>query len=142
MNRGTERTSPVATVAVACVATAMLMLDISVVNTALSKIADSLDTGLSGLQWLVDGYTVPLAADLPDQCADWRCRTLDHLSPAGRGPRPDAPPDRLARTGNADRRTVPAGAGAAARKPGRLGEHGDRGGAGRGGGAAGRVRGG
>src|SRR3954471_8134461 len=62
MNRPTESNSQVATVAVACVATAMLMLDISVINTALSKIADGLDTGLSGLQWVVDGYTVPLAA--------------------------------------------------------------------------------
>jgi EmrB/QacA subfamily drug resistance transporter len=40
----------------------MLMLDISVINTALSKIADGLDTGLGGLQWVVDAYTVPLAA--------------------------------------------------------------------------------
>ncbi len=50
------------TIAVACLATAMLMLDISVVNTALSDIASGLDTGLSGLQWVVDAYTIPLAA--------------------------------------------------------------------------------
>ena len=50
------------TIAVACLATAMLMLDISVINTALSEIADGLDTGLSGLQWVVDAYTIPLAA--------------------------------------------------------------------------------
>jgi EmrB/QacA subfamily drug resistance transporter len=40
----------------------MLMLDISVINTALSKIAHGLDTDLSGLQWVVDAYTIPLAA--------------------------------------------------------------------------------
>jgi EmrB/QacA subfamily drug resistance transporter len=40
----------------------MLMLDISVINTALSDIADGLDTGLSGLQWVIDAYTIPLAA--------------------------------------------------------------------------------
>jgi hypothetical protein len=40
----------------------MLMLDIAVVNTALPKIASSLDAGLSGLQWVVDAYTVALAA--------------------------------------------------------------------------------
>ena len=40
----------------------MLMLDISVINTALSDIADGLDTGLTGLQWVVDAYTIPLAA--------------------------------------------------------------------------------
>jgi len=50
------------TIAVACLATAMLMLDISVVNTALSDIADGLDAGLTGLQWVVDAYTIPLAA--------------------------------------------------------------------------------
>src|SRR4051812_10523359 len=50
------------TLAVICAATAMLMLDIAVVNTALSAIADDLDTGLSGLQWIVDAYTLPLAA--------------------------------------------------------------------------------
>jgi hypothetical protein len=37
------------TLAVVCAATAMLMLDIAVVNTALSAIAADLDTGLSGL---------------------------------------------------------------------------------------------
>ena len=45
------------TLTVVCAATAMLMLDIAVVNTALSAIADDLDTGLSGLQWVVDAYT-------------------------------------------------------------------------------------
>ena len=40
----------------------MLMLDISVINTALSKIASGLHTGLGGLQWVVDAYTLPLAA--------------------------------------------------------------------------------
>jgi EmrB/QacA subfamily drug resistance transporter len=50
------------TLAVVCLATAMLMLDIAVVNTALSAIAADLDTGLSGLQWVVDAYTLPLAA--------------------------------------------------------------------------------
>ena len=38
------------------------MLDIAVVNTALSAIAADLDTGLSGLQWVVDAYTLALAA--------------------------------------------------------------------------------
>src|SRR5688572_28715625 len=50
------------TLAVVCTATAMLMLDIAVVNTALSRIAEDLDTGLSGLQWVVDAYTLALAA--------------------------------------------------------------------------------
>lgn len=50
------------TLLVVCAATAMLMLDIAVVNTALSAIAVDLDAGLTGLQWVVDAYTVALAA--------------------------------------------------------------------------------
>src|ERR687888_1407815 len=50
------------TLTVVCAATAMLMLDIAVVNTALSRIAEDLDTGLSGLQWVVDAYTLALAS--------------------------------------------------------------------------------
>ncbi|MEA2167556.1 MAG: hypothetical protein QOF76_856 [Solirubrobacteraceae bacterium] len=53
---------PAATIAAACIATAMLMLDISVINTALSDMARGLSTDLSGLQWVIDAYTVPLAA--------------------------------------------------------------------------------
>ena len=49
-----DRASRVATIVVACLATAMLMLDISVINTALSAIASGLKTGLGGLQWVVD----------------------------------------------------------------------------------------
>jgi EmrB/QacA subfamily drug resistance transporter len=56
------RTTQRWTLAVVCVATAMLMLDIAVVNTALSDIADDLDTGLHGLQWIVDAYTLALAS--------------------------------------------------------------------------------
>src|SRR3954453_6155205 len=50
------------TLAVAALATAILMLDIAVVNTALGHIADDLNAGLSGLQWVVDAYTLALAS--------------------------------------------------------------------------------
>jgi EmrB/QacA subfamily drug resistance transporter len=50
------------TLAVVSLATAMLMLDIAVVNTALTDIAADLHTGLSGLQWVVDAYTLALAS--------------------------------------------------------------------------------
>jgi len=50
------------TLAVVCAATAMLMLDIAIVNTALSRIAEDLGAGLSGLQWVVDAYTLALAS--------------------------------------------------------------------------------
>src|SRR4051794_26534998 len=49
------------TLAVACLATAMLMLDIAVVNTALPRVARDLHSGLTGLQWIVDAYTLALA---------------------------------------------------------------------------------
>jgi EmrB/QacA subfamily drug resistance transporter len=37
------------------------MLDIAVVNTALPHIAADLDAGLSGIQWVIDAYTLALA---------------------------------------------------------------------------------
>jgi EmrB/QacA subfamily drug resistance transporter len=40
----------------------MLILDITVINTALSRIESALSTGLGGVQWILDGYTLPLAA--------------------------------------------------------------------------------
>jgi EmrB/QacA subfamily drug resistance transporter len=49
------------TLAVACLATAMLMLDIAVINTALSHIARDLKADLTGLQWIIDAYTLTLA---------------------------------------------------------------------------------
>jgi EmrB/QacA subfamily drug resistance transporter len=58
----TQQSNRLITIVVCCLATAMLMLDISVINTALSEIADGLDTGLGGLQWVVNAYTIPLAA--------------------------------------------------------------------------------
>jgi len=50
------------TLAVVCLATAMLMLDIAVVNTALPDISRDLNTDLNGLQWVVDAYTLALAS--------------------------------------------------------------------------------
>jgi EmrB/QacA subfamily drug resistance transporter len=49
------------TLAVVCLATAMLMLDIAVVNTALPRIARDLHAGLGGIQWVIDAYTLTLA---------------------------------------------------------------------------------
>jgi EmrB/QacA subfamily drug resistance transporter len=40
----------------------MLMLDIAVVNTALPSLARDLHAGLTGVQWVVDAYTLALAA--------------------------------------------------------------------------------
>jgi EmrB/QacA subfamily drug resistance transporter len=47
-----------------CVATFMLLLDITVVNVALPSIQRSLDASFSDLQWVVDAYSLTLAAFL------------------------------------------------------------------------------
>jgi EmrB/QacA subfamily drug resistance transporter len=57
-----QRFSTTGTLAVVCLATAMLMLDIAVVNTALPEIAADLHSNLTGIQWIVDAYTLALAA--------------------------------------------------------------------------------
>src|SRR5829696_17217 len=44
------------------IATFMLLLDITVVNVALPDIKRELDASLSSLQWVVDAYTLTLAA--------------------------------------------------------------------------------
>src|SRR5215212_9270807 len=45
-----------------CLATFMLLLDITVVNVALPDIQKELHTDLTGLQWVVDAYTLLLSA--------------------------------------------------------------------------------
>jgi EmrB/QacA subfamily drug resistance transporter len=45
-----------------CFALFMAMLDNTVVNVALPKIQDSLGAGVSGLQWVVDAYTLLFAS--------------------------------------------------------------------------------
>jgi EmrB/QacA subfamily drug resistance transporter len=56
------KTSQRITLAVVSIATAMLMLDIAVVNTAIPSIARDLDADLGGVQWVVDAYTLALAS--------------------------------------------------------------------------------
>jgi EmrB/QacA subfamily drug resistance transporter len=53
---------PGLTLAVVCIATAMLMLDIAVINSALPRVARDLDGPLSGVTWIIDAYTLALAA--------------------------------------------------------------------------------
>ncbi len=45
-----------------CFALAMVMLDNTVVNVALPAISEKLGAGVSGLQWIVDGYVLALAS--------------------------------------------------------------------------------
>ena len=49
------------------VATFMLLLDITVVNTALPAIQDDLDASFTDLQWVVDAYSLALAARRSDR---------------------------------------------------------------------------
>jgi EmrB/QacA subfamily drug resistance transporter len=55
-------TNPIRTLITVCTATAMLMLDIAVINSALPNVAADLGGGLDGVQWVVDAYTLALAA--------------------------------------------------------------------------------
>src|ERR671918_523561 len=52
------------TLLAACVATFMLLLDITVVNVALPDIQRDLNASLSSLQWVVDAYALTLASFL------------------------------------------------------------------------------
>src|SRR6188768_1357609 len=47
-----------------CVATFMLLLDITIVNVALPEIQRDLDASLSSLQWVIDAYALTLASFL------------------------------------------------------------------------------
>ena len=53
---------PGTTLAVVCVATAMLMLDIAVINSALPRVTRDLHASVSGVTWIIDAYTLALAA--------------------------------------------------------------------------------
>jgi MFS family permease len=50
------------TLAAVLAATAILMLDIAVVNTALPTLQADLDTDLHALKWVLDAYTLALAS--------------------------------------------------------------------------------
>ncbi|MCD9879042.1 MFS transporter [Streptomyces guryensis] len=57
-----KRPSPALTLTAALLGFALICLDASVVNVALPAIGSSLGAGMSGLQWVVDAYTLPFAA--------------------------------------------------------------------------------
>jgi DHA2 family methylenomycin A resistance protein-like MFS transporter len=58
----TYRTSQVITLLVTCFGLFMVLLDASIVNVALPTIQADLHANLSDLQWVIDAYTLPLAA--------------------------------------------------------------------------------
>jgi len=52
------------TLTVVCIGVFMLLLDMTIVSAALADIQSDLSADLSGLQWVVDGYALPMAAFL------------------------------------------------------------------------------
>ena len=52
------------TLVLVCVATFMLLLDITIVNVALPSIQEDLNASFSSLQWVVDAYALTLASFL------------------------------------------------------------------------------
>ncbi|WP_420119100.1 MFS transporter [Micromonospora sp.] len=50
--------------AICCASMVLVVVDISIVNTALPRIRDDLAVTVTGLQWIVDAYTLVLAAFL------------------------------------------------------------------------------
>src|SRR5947209_12758450 len=52
------------TLIVVCTATFMLLLDITIVNVALPKIAHDLHAGFTDIQWVIDAYALTLASVL------------------------------------------------------------------------------
>src|ERR1700751_3864484 len=50
------------TLIVVCVGTFMLLLDITIVNVALPKIATGLHGSFSDIQWVIDAYALTLAS--------------------------------------------------------------------------------
>src|SRR5215469_11989116 len=57
-----DRGRKLATLAVTCIGLFMVLLDMTIVNVALPTIQSDLNASLSGLQWVVDAYTLPFAA--------------------------------------------------------------------------------
>jgi DHA2 family methylenomycin A resistance protein-like MFS transporter len=57
-----DRRTKILTLAAMCFALFMAMLDNTVVNVALPRIQQDLGSGVSGLQWIVDAYTLVFAS--------------------------------------------------------------------------------
>lgn len=62
IDRPPSTTNPIGTVALVCVALFMLMLDMTIVATALPDIQSTFDGTLADLQWVIDAYTLPIAS--------------------------------------------------------------------------------
>lgn len=76
------------TLGAVCVATFMLLLDITVVNTALPKIQQDLGGSFSDLQWVIDAYALSLAALVLTAGSLADCSTAAHSSAGWRSSPP------------------------------------------------------
>lgn len=56
-----QRSYQISTLAIACLGLFLVLLDSTIVIIALPHIRGSLDASMSGLQWVVDAYTLPFA---------------------------------------------------------------------------------
>src|SRR5436305_9292689 len=54
--------APWAVLVVMCVGYFLVLLDVTIVNVALPRIGSGRHAGVSGLQWVVDGYALALAS--------------------------------------------------------------------------------
>ncbi|GAB3436785.1 MFS transporter [Flindersiella endophytica] len=59
---GGSQTSPWVVLVVMCAGYFLVLLDVTIVNVALPQLGDRLGAGVSGLQWVVDGYALALAS--------------------------------------------------------------------------------
>jgi MFS transporter, DHA2 family, methylenomycin A resistance protein len=62
--RDREQSSPNFTAFITCLGCVVVLLDVSIVNVALQRIADGLGGKVSDLQWIVDAYTLVFASFL------------------------------------------------------------------------------
>src|ERR687887_685777 len=57
-----NRRTKLVTLTLSCLGLFMVLLDVTIVNNALPSIQRSLGTSVSGLQWVIDAYTLVFAS--------------------------------------------------------------------------------
>ena len=62
--------------AICCMSLLVVGMDVTIVNVALPAIQRDLHSGLSGLQWILDAYTLVVANDGPSTATGVLKRTL------------------------------------------------------------------
>ena len=62
MDQPRRMPDPRVVLTVMCVGYFLVLLDVTIVNVALPGIGAGIDAGVSGLQWVVDGYSLAFAS--------------------------------------------------------------------------------